>query len=43
MGLSKIEAVNIVLESIGEAPVSSLTSGLPDAEAAESKVRAAVG
>ena len=38
MGLSKIEAVNIVLESIGEAPVSSLTSGLPDAEAAESKL-----
>lgn len=38
MGLSKIEAVNIVLESIGEAPVSSITSGLPDAEAAESKL-----
>jgi len=38
MGLSKIEAVNIILESIGEAPVSSLTSGLPDAEAAESKL-----
>tara|TARA_R110000765_G_scaffold115348_1_gene208257 strand:- start:797 stop:1396 length:600 start_codon:yes stop_codon:yes gene_type:complete len=38
MGLSKIEAVNIILESIGEAPVSSLMSGLPDAEAAESKL-----
>ncbi len=38
MGLSKIEAVNIILEAIGESPVSSLTSGLPDAEAAEAKL-----
>lgn len=38
MGLSKLEAVNIILDSIGEAPVSSLESGLPDAEAAETKL-----
>lgn len=36
--LTKLEAVNIVLDAIGESPVSSLTSGLPDAEAAESKL-----
>lgn len=36
--LTKLEAVNIVLDSIGETPVSSLTSGLPDAEAAEAKL-----
>ena len=36
--LTKLDAVNIVLNSIGETPVSSLTSGLPDAEAAESKL-----
>jgi hypothetical protein len=38
MSLTKLEAVNIVLDAIGESPVSSLTSGLPDAEAAEAKV-----
>lgn len=38
MGLSKLEAVNIILDSIGETPVSSLESGLPDAEAAETKL-----
>ena len=38
MALSKLEAVNIVLDAIGESPVSSLTSGLPDAEAAEAKL-----
>ena len=38
MGLSKLEAVNIILDSIGETPVSSLNSGLPDAEAAETKL-----
>ena len=38
MALTKLEAVNIVLDAIGESPVSSLTSGLPDAEAAESKL-----
>lgn len=32
---SKLDAVNIVLSGIGESPVSSLSSGLPDAEAAE--------
>jgi hypothetical protein len=36
--LTKLEAVNIILDSIGETPVSSLTSGLPDAEAAEVKL-----
>ena len=38
MGLSKLEAVNIILDAIGETPVSSLESGLPDAEAAETKL-----
>lgn len=38
MSLTKLEAVNIVLDAIGESPVSSLTSGLPDAEAAEAKL-----
>ena len=38
MALTKLEAVNIVLDAIGESPVSSLTSGLPDAEAAEAKL-----
>ncbi len=33
--LTKLDAVNQILESIGEDPVSSLSSGLPDAEAAE--------
>lgn len=33
--LTKLEAVNQVLDAIGEDPVSSLTSGLPDAEKAE--------
>lgn len=33
--LTKLEAVNICLEAIGEDPVSSLASGLPDAEKAE--------
>jgi len=32
---TKLDAVNQILESIGEDPVSSLSSGLPDAEAAE--------
>jgi hypothetical protein len=36
--LTKLEAVNIVLNSIGETPVSSLASGLPDAEEAEAKL-----
>jgi len=36
--LTKLQAVNIVLDGIGEAAVSSLTSGLPDAEAAETKL-----
>ena len=38
MSLTKLEAVNMVLDAIGESPVSSLTSGLPDAEAAEAKL-----
>lgn len=38
MGLSKLQAVNIVLDAIGETPVSSLDSGLPDAEAAKAKI-----
>lgn len=38
MGFTKLEAVNIMLDSIGESPVSSLSSGLPDAEAAETKL-----
>lgn len=33
--LSKLEAVNIILDSIGESPVNSLSSGLSDAETAE--------
>ena len=32
---TKLEAVNTLLSSIGEAPVNSLTSGLVDAETAE--------
>jgi len=40
--LTKLDAVNIVLNGIGETPVSSLTSGLPDAEAAESKLDATI-
>jgi hypothetical protein len=32
---TKLEAVNIMLSSIGDAPVNSLTSGLVDAEMAE--------
>lgn len=35
MALSKLDAVNIMLEAVGESPVSSLSSGLPEAEAAE--------
>lgn len=38
MGFTKLEAVNIMLDSIGESPVSSLSSGLPDAEAAKTKL-----
>ena len=38
MGFTKLEAVNVILDSIGESPVSSLSSGLPDAEAAEVKL-----
>lgn len=33
--LTKLEAVNIILAAIGEEEVHSLSSGLPDAEAAE--------
>lgn len=32
---TKLEAVNVLLSCIGEAPVNSLTSGLVDAETAE--------
>ena len=32
---TKLEAVNIMLSTIGENPVNSLTSGLVDAELAE--------
>tara|TARA_R100001198_G_C5209805_1_gene195614 strand:- start:582 stop:1217 length:636 start_codon:yes stop_codon:yes gene_type:complete len=32
---SRLDAVNVMLSSIGEAPVNSLTSGLEDAELAE--------
>ena len=35
MAMTKLEAVNLMLDSIGEAPVSSLSSGLADAETAE--------
>ena len=35
-GTSKLDAVNTMLSSIGEAPVSSLSSGLVEAEIAES-------
>tara|TARA_Y100000593_G_scaffold81316_1_gene152103 strand:+ start:1043 stop:1654 length:612 start_codon:yes stop_codon:yes gene_type:complete len=35
MAMSKLEAINLMLDSIGEAPVSSLESGLADAETAE--------
>tara|TARA_R110001606_G_scaffold383077_2_gene545204 strand:+ start:195 stop:779 length:585 start_codon:yes stop_codon:yes gene_type:complete len=35
-GTSKLDAVNTMLSSIGEAPVSSLSSGLIEAEIAES-------
>lgn len=34
--MTKLEAVNDILASIGEDPVNSLSSGLPDAELAES-------
>jgi len=40
MAISKLEAVNIILAAIGEDPVSSLSSGLGDAEIAESKLDA---
>ena len=33
--LTKLEAVNILLDAVGEAPVSSLSSGLPEAADAE--------
>lgn len=33
--LTKLDAVNLILDGIGEEPVSSLNSGLPDAETAE--------
>jgi|TARA_B110000285_G_scaffold29468_1_gene29795 hypothetical protein len=36
--LTKLQAVNIILDSIGETPISSLTSGLPDGESAEAKL-----
>lgn len=35
MSMTKLEAVNRILEAIGEDPVSSLKSGLSDAETAE--------
>lgn len=34
--MTKLDAVNSILASIGESPVNSLSSGLPDAELAES-------
>lgn len=37
---TKLEAINIMLSSIGEAPVNSLTSGLVDAEMAETILNA---
>jgi hypothetical protein len=37
---TKLEAVNIMLSSIGETPVNSLTSGLVDAEIAETILNA---
>lgn len=37
---TKLEAVNIMLSSIGESPVNSLTSGLVDAEMAETILEA---
>lgn len=37
---TKLEAVNIMLSSIGEAPVNTLTSGLVDAEMAETILNA---
>lgn len=37
---TKLEAVNTLLSSIGEAPVNSLTSGLVDAETAETIINA---
>lgn len=36
--LTSLDAVNIILNSIGEAPVSSLNSGLAEAEAAEARL-----
>jgi hypothetical protein len=33
--LTKLEGVNLMLDALGEDPVSSLSSGLPDAETAE--------
>lgn len=38
--LSRLDAVNAMLEAIGEDPVNSLTSGNPDAEAAVRKLDA---
>ena len=35
MAITKLEAVNLMLDTIGERPVSSLSSGLADAETAE--------
>ena len=35
MSMTKLEAVNLMLDAIGENPVSSLQSGLADAETAE--------
>lgn len=35
MAITKLQAVNLMLDAIGEKPVSSLTSGLADAEQAE--------
>jgi hypothetical protein len=37
---TKLEAINIMLSSIGESPVNSLTSGLVDAEMAETILNA---
>lgn len=36
--LTTLDAVNIILNSIGEAPVSSVNSGLAEAEAAEARL-----
>lgn len=37
-GMTKLEAVNLMLDAIGEDPVNSLSSGNPDAEDAERRL-----